>query len=822
MRIAIDFRILAVGPQAINRGMPRYTQQQLRHVLALDHDNDYLVLTREGEDLSLIDPAIRTAHNVSVTHPPGWSVAEPGYPTTMLRRSAEFQDWLLAQDVALFHATTPFLFIDPFVLDFDACPMVGTFYDAIPMIYPEHYLREPFRDAYRCCVAMIRRCTRLLAISDSARRDASAYMGFPRDRIDIASPISDACFRPLGPDERWRALAALGERVRIPEQFVLTVSSVHHSKNAETLLEAYAALDEPLRVRFPLVFCCHLDEAGQTLVRSLADRLGIADDVIVTGMVTDTELAGLYNASTVVVHPSRYEGFGLPVLEAMRCGSPVITTTASSLPEVGGDAAVLVDPEDGPGMAAAMTAVLRDPDRREEMARAGLVHAARFTGEALGRATLAGYARTLAPPVAPHQETEPQPTRRRLAVWAPLPPEQTGIADYTVDLLAGLSRHVDVEVFVNEGFLPDIDLMSRYRVHDHRAFERRRAQAGFDAVIYQLGGSFFHWYMNEALQRYPGIAVLHDLSWSHLLYAHSELHHETEAFRSELVEMEGELALRCFDAIQEEGGPPSLREEFLDAYPMLGRIAAASPALVVPFEGARRELEARYPQATVRTVVMGVADPYTGPRWREWAVARRHLGLPETAYVIGAFGIVHQSKRLEAVIEALLPVQAQAPHAVLLVVGRAHDPRYMDKLESLVRQRGLEGSVRFLGEVDRRTFDGALVGCDVVVNLRESTVTHMSATLMRAMAAAKPIVTSEVPGWDFLPAAACLRVPAGGSDADVVAALSAHLCRLARDPVLCRRMGEAARQYFEQEATAEIMARRYLEIVDDVRAEASA
>ncbi len=163
---------------------------------------------------------------------------------------------------------------------------------------------------------------------------------------------------------------------------------------------------------------------------------------------------------------------------------------------------------------------------------------------------------------------------------------------------------------------------------------------------------------------------------------------------------------------------------------------------------------------------------------------------------------------------------AQDPHAVLLVVGRAHDPRYLEKLESLVRQRGLEGSVRFLGEVDRRTFDGALVACDVVVNLRESTVTHMSATLMRAMAAAKPIVTSEVPGWDFLPAAACLRVPAGGSDADVVTALSAHLCRLARDPVLRRSMGEAARRYFEQEATAEIMARRYLEIVDDVRAEA--
>ena len=216
--------------------------------------------------------------------------------------------------------------------------------------------------------------------------------------------------------------------------------------------------------------------------------------------------------------------------------------------------------------------------------------------------------------------------RLRLAVWAPLPPEQTGIADYTVELLAGLTRHVDVEVFVNDGFLPDIDLMARYRVHEHSAFDRRRAQAGFDAVIYQVGGSFFHWYMNDAMRKYPGIVVLHELSWSHLLYAHSELHGDVKGFRAELAEMEGDLALRTFDAIAE--GPPSLRHELLDTYPMLGRIVADSPAVVVHYDGARREIEGRYPDAQVRTVLMGVADPYTGPPWRDWALARRRLGLP--------------------------------------------------------------------------------------------------------------------------------------------------------------------------------------------------
>ena len=242
---------------------------------------------------------------------------------------------------------------------------------------------------------------------------------------------------------------------------------------------------------------------------------------------------------------------------------------------------------------------------------------------------------------------------------------------------------------------------------------------------------------------------------------------------------------------------------------------AASPALVVHHDGARKEILDRYPDARVRTVVMGVADPYTGPPWRDWALARRSLALPTGAYVIGVFGIVHQSKRVEAALEALPAVLQENPGAVLLVVGRAHDPRYLSTLEAMARQLGVDGSVRFLGEVDRRTFDGALVACDVVVNLRESTVTHLSATLMRAMAAGKPVVTSEGAGWDFLPEDACIRIASGG-------ALAEELCRLGGDPTRRVRMGEAARRYFEKEATVEVMARRYLEVVDDVRARAGA
>ena len=114
------------------------------------------------------------------------------------------------------------------------------------------------------------------------------------------------------------------------------MTHLHYSKGIEVLLDAYALMPSELRKRLPLVITCHLTSTELAYLEDLARNRGIAADVIPTGLVSDEELAVLYNAATMLVHASRYEGFGLPVLEAMQCGTPVITMASSSLPEVGG------------------------------------------------------------------------------------------------------------------------------------------------------------------------------------------------------------------------------------------------------------------------------------------------------------------------------------------------------------------------------------------------------------------------------------------------------------------------------------------------------
>ena len=148
MRVGIDYRILSVGPALVTRGMGRYTQQQLRAVLDADDRNEYVLLANRGNDLSLIVPEVLEAENTSIEvySPPPLSQA-PQHTDVLLRLAEDYQAWMARLDLDVYHATTPFLLEYPLLLQFDVCPMVATFYDAIPLIFAEHYYGTTVFDA---------------------------------------------------------------------------------------------------------------------------------------------------------------------------------------------------------------------------------------------------------------------------------------------------------------------------------------------------------------------------------------------------------------------------------------------------------------------------------------------------------------------------------------------------------------------------------------------------------------------------------------------------------------------------------------------------
>lgn len=453
MRIGVDLRVLAAGRSAATRGMPRFTQQQLREVLRRDGEDEFLVFLTPNTEPSLLLPELRNAANLAIRFIPPELATKAGDPAAVRRNAGLLAQWIAGQGIDLYHAATPF-YLEQLVLPrLDACPVVSTLYDLIPMVYPAHYLLdERIAQDYVRAAGFVAGATRVLAISESARRSGNMYLGIPLDAIDVALPFAEPFFRPLTTEETDSTLTRLERGRGLPASFLLAVPHLHFSKNIEGLLRAYALVPSAIRRRAPLVLTCHLDPHGELRVRRLARLLRISDDLVITGMVDDAELVALYNRALFVVHPSRYEGFGLPVVEAMQCGSAVVTSTSSSLPEAAGDAALLVDPDDAPALADAMVSLYEDDAFRDELGRRGLARAAVFGPDQLAEATLRSYRLAI---VGGTAEGRPDEALRR-------PP-------------VGLSKACEVEDFDDEGVAGAITDLGLDRRHGPRAWRQALA-----------------------------------------------------------------------------------------------------------------------------------------------------------------------------------------------------------------------------------------------------------------------------------------------------------------------------------------------------------
>jgi glycosyltransferase involved in cell wall biosynthesis len=664
MRIGLDFRLLSAGGRTIHRGTGRYTQQQLREALRLDATHEYVLFCREDADFGALLPEIAAAPRVSIaTLPPleGRKWHELNRPEGVLRATEELRREIAARELDVFHLTIPCHLEDlvPFRLE---GPVVATHYDLIPRIFPRHYLQEPaVLELYERALRLIRRADRVIAISHHVRREATALLGVPAGRIRVAWPVADPVFRPLPEEERERLLAPLRERLGLAAGFLLTVSHLHHAKNLRGLFDAYRLLPAAARWDLPLVLACDLGPEEAATVGRWAEERGIGAEVRCTGFVTDEELAALYGSASLYVHASLSEGFGLPVLEAMRCGAAVLASDTSSLPEVVGEAGVLFDPEDAPALACAIEELWRDASGRLTLGERARERAAGFRAEDLGRETLAAYEEAV------EAFREPSGKPLRLALWTPVPPQGSGIADYSLELLREVVRWADVEVFADDGVLPGPEVDELAPVYLFTAFAHRHRRRPFAAALVQLGTSLFHLYMRQAFEASgpPVVVTLHDLTWGALLHREAALLGEEEAFRRALAVSEGEAAAAEYAALA-AGDPASLAarlEDFLNRSPLLGGIVAASAAQIVHMPRSGADLAARYPGARVYDFPMGVEEPRLSLSYTGWNDLRVRLGISAEAFVLGVFGVAHPVKRLDVAVRALGRLAAGLPSA---------------------------------------------------------------------------------------------------------------------------------------------------------------
>jgi glycosyltransferase involved in cell wall biosynthesis len=354
-------------------GIGRYALELLRALAALPDGPELVLLTTERDDPHQLWERFER-------HPlPGCRLL----PALLTLGNARLSAAAQRHGLDLIHDPNG---IAPFLWPVRPAPLVATVHDAFAYVYPETQARL---DVWRCRAllpAALRRAAAVITDSEHSRRDLAHHLRLPPDSIAVAPLAAGACFAPVS-DSCQRA--AVLEAHQIEQPYLLYTGGINPRKNIIALLKAFALLC-PSHPQLQLVIVGK-PQWRATPLEAASQQLGIAERIRLVGYVADADLPTLYRAASCFVFPSLYEGFGLPPLEALACGTPVVCSNSSSLPEVVGDAALLVEPHDISGLARAIERVLDEPELAAELRARGLRRAAGFSWERTARITVEIY-----------------------------------------------------------------------------------------------------------------------------------------------------------------------------------------------------------------------------------------------------------------------------------------------------------------------------------------------------------------------------------------------------------------------------------------------
>jgi len=371
--VGLDAHLLSLDATYRAAGASRYIYQLLEHLPAVDRNlrlHAYLA-----------DPRVAL---------PGWTYHRSRWPTwrpavRILWEQVALPIEARRDGLRLVHA--PFC-VGPLS---GSCPLVVSIHDLSFYRYPE--LCQPANRRYlqQATRLSAQRARLVLASSASTRDDVVEILKVPHERVAVVHLGVDDTLRPVTDRQR---LTAFRESHGLPEHMILYLGTLEPRKNLPTLLGAYARLCGQPGFAHRLVIAggkgWYYDE-----VEAAVQRYGLADRVLFPGYVADAELPLWYSAADLFVYPSLYEGFGLPPLEALACGTPVVTSSVSSLPEVVGDAALTVPPLDEGGLATAMERLLNDGELAATFRERGLRRAAEMSWRRVARETAQQYRKVL-------------------------------------------------------------------------------------------------------------------------------------------------------------------------------------------------------------------------------------------------------------------------------------------------------------------------------------------------------------------------------------------------------------------------------------------
>ncbi len=683
----------------------------------------------------------------------------------------------------------------------------GIVYDFIPYIFQDRFLDlDPYyKQFYVRRLNILKEFHLLLAISESTRQDAIKFLNLPSNKVVNISAAASPIFKKtvFTEDE----IKSLHLRFGITKPFVFYTGNVEYHKNMVRALRAFALLPKELREGHQLVLT-HTGE--ETAFRKIVHSTGLEDnEIVITGHISDKDLVSLYNNCKTFIFPSLYEGFGLPILEAMSCGAPVIASNNSSIPEVMGRQDALFDGSDEESIATALYKVLTDNNFRKDLSDYGISRAKLFSWEKTARLAWLALEEAQKKNKEPHPVSTNKPATKRklnIAYVSPLPPQKTGIANYSAELLPYLNRHFKIDLFTqSELKVNDPRISKDFRIYPWNELVNRRDE--YDTVIYQIGNSQFHDFMFHLLREVPGIVVLHDFFLSHIkeyLYATPSTENSRRELLNEIGEVHGLFAMVNF--LQK-----GLKEAIWD-WPLNWDVLKFAQKLIVHSNYQISLIEAYYGKGWYPHpfVIKQLRHPERIASAAERKRKKQELGLDPDSFLFTSFGFLNSTKLNHTIIRAFSDLFSTDAQMSLVFIGELDNGIYGQSLIDLINKFGLSKQIKITGYVDDDTYLNYLIASDASIQLRIRSRGETSRAVLDCMAHGIPTIINSNGSLNDYHVNDVIKL----SEHPVTDELTHSMRNIKQDDEFRKRIGQNAHSYIIKYHNPERIAERYMEVIN--------
>lgn len=670
------------------------------------------------------------------------------------------------------------------------CKVIITMYDLIPLVLHDFYLKKYPKDIsneYKFRLSRIDAISdQITSISNSTKRDLIKLLNIEPNKIHTIYLGSKV------------PLLGLKKKLNRDLKTILYLGGFDYRKNMYNGLVAF----QKLLFRYnhsdlKFVVVCSYDETSRLIFMEWVDTLGISGRVELTGYVSDSRLQELYLSADVFFFPSLYEGFGLPLLEAMAAGTPVAGSDSSSIPEVIGDAGLLFNPEDPQDMAEKLYQLLTDTNGAKKIIEKAQKRAGEFTWEKTAKQYLDLFAQvSFASPII---TIKPY----KIAYFSPVSPQKSGISIYSEELLSSLARYIpNIDLFVDEGITPSNSFIQEFIPwFSYNEFPKYLSEKKYDTIIYNMGNNVMHEYIYKTLLKYPGIVILHDYVL-HPFIQHITLHvGKSDEYLDEMKYAYGNEGQRY--ARQSIAGS-YLPIDFFK-FPLNEKVIESGTKVIVHSKFVR-DLLSNYSNVDI------IPHGRDSVKKVDYAILnnKRELNLNKKYPIISIFGYINSNKRINVTLNVFKKINVAYPNAILLICGEIEKNHKKTITEYLI-QNNLLKNVVITGYLNSLQYSKYLSCTDIVINLRSPTMGETSGTLLDALAYGKPTIVSNIGTYKEVPDYCCWKVDIDSYESEL---LFAYIMEMARNKQLREKMGVNAKKYIEKNHRWDKVAQQYVYAIE--------